>query len=61
MLSFSIFVFTGVGTLRDWHFDNVSEESELDKSLSNESIYALKINRDYLPKKAYKKFKVFNG
>ena len=54
---FSIFVFTGVGTLRDWHFDNVSEESELDKSLSNESIYALKINRDYLPKKAYKNLK----
>lgn len=54
----SIFVFAFLGVYRDWRFDDISLEKELDRHIKNNSeIEALQINREYLPLKAMKNIK----
>ena len=49
----SIFVFSFLGVLRDWKFDDLSGESLLDKRIKeNEKVPVFQVNREYMPLKA---------
>lgn len=49
----SIFVFSFLGVLRDWKFDDLSGESQLDKRIKeNEKVPVFQVNREYMPIKA---------
>ena len=49
----SIFVFSFLGVLRDWKFDDLSGESLLDKRIKeNEKVPVFQLNREYMPLKA---------
>ena len=49
----SICVFSSLGVMRDWKFNDLNNEKVFDKYLSeNERIYPYSINREYLPIKA---------
>lgn len=51
----SIFVFAFLGVFRDWRFDNISEEANLDKMVKErETMGTFQINREYMPLKAQK-------
>lgn len=49
----SIFVFSFLGVLRDWKFDDLSGESKLDARIKdNEKVPVFQVNREYMPLKA---------
>ena len=49
----SIFVFSFLGVLRDWKFEDLSGESQLDKRIKeNERVPVFQVNREYMPIKA---------
>lgn len=49
----SVFVFSFLGVFRNYRFDDISKEKELDIGLKNtEKVYVYRINREYMPVKA---------
>ena len=50
-----------LGTFRDWKFDNLKDEKKFDSSINNnEKLEIYRINRDYMPIKAFENQKYFN-
>ena len=54
----SIFVFAFLGVFRDFRFDDISKESDLDRKVrERETIGAFQVNREYMPLKALNNIK----
>lgn len=50
-----------LGNFRDWKFDNLKNEKNFDSSINNnEKLEIYRINRDYMPIKAFEKPQYFN-
>lgn len=50
-----------LGNFRDWKFDNLKNEKNFDSSINNnEKLEIYRINRDYMPIKAFEKQQYFN-
>lgn len=54
----SIFVFAFLGVFRDFRFDDISKESDLDRKVrERETVGAFQVNREYMPLKALNNIK----